>query len=261
MLRAEGIGHGFGGERVFEGISLEIEAGEVVTVIGPSGAGKSTLLRLFALFERPDEGAITYDGRNVWDLPDRTRLAVRRRIGMVFQEASLFDASAVRNAGYGLRVRMDWSERLERALADAVGRSSPPAGVREALETVGLEEKMEQDAGSLSGGEAQRVAFARALAVDPDLLLLDEPTSDLDPRNTAAIEAAVSDARERGIGVLMASHDMNQARRVSDRVGVLVDGRLIEVGSPERIFDSPRDDRTERFVNGELMYDPEEIPA
>lgn len=255
MLRAAGIGHGFGGEQVFEDLSLEIEPGEVTTVIGPSGAGKSTLLRLFALFETPDSGSIRHDDTDVWTLSERDRLAIRRRIGMVFQEASLFNISAARNAEYGLRVRMDWRDRIERAVTNLLGRSETPTKVEEALETVGLGEKKEQNAGSLSGGEAQRVAFARALAIDPDLLLFDEPTSDLDPRNTAAIEKAISDARDRGISVLMASHDMNQAQRISDRVGVLIDGSLIEVGSPERIFDSPKDERTRRFVNGELIYD------
>jgi tungstate transport system ATP-binding protein len=119
---------------------------------------------------------------------------------------------------------------------------------------VGLDDKEGQNARSLSGGEAQRVAFARALAYDPDVLLLDEPTSDLDPRNTAVLEGAVGEARERGIGIVLATHDMHQARRVADRVAVLLGERVIEVGPTERVFERPHDERVRKFIDGELVY-------
>jgi tungstate transport system ATP-binding protein len=255
ILGVESVNHSYDGRTVFEDVSLSVDGGEVVAVIGPSGAGKSTLLRLLALFEQPDGGTISYEGDDVWNSSDNKRLAMRRNVGMVFQEASLFNASALRNAEYGLRVRQSWTDRVRRAAGDLVGRQNGTAeAATEALEVVGLEGQAEQDARSLSGGEAQRVAFARALAYDPDVLLLDEPSSDLDPRNTAVLEEAISEARNRDIGVVIATHDMHQAKRIADRVAVLLGDEIIEIGSTERIFEDPHDERTRKFIDGELIY-------
>ncbi|SDK04304.1 amino acid ABC transporter ATP-binding protein [Natronorubrum texcoconense] len=253
-LRATDVYHAYDDETVFEEVSLSVSPGEVVAIIGPSGVGKSTLLRLLALFDAPDDGSIEYDGTDVWAVGDRERLEYRRRIGMVFQEASLFDASVVRNAEYGLRVRQSWTDRIRHELASLVGAENGTIEVVDALDAVGLADKADQDASSLSGGEAQRVAFARALAYEPDVLLLDEPTSDLDPRNTAVLEEAIGNARDRGIGVAIATHDMHQAERVADRVAVLLENEVIEVGPTETVFEEPTDDRTQQFIDGELIY-------
>jgi tungstate transport system ATP-binding protein len=151
-------------------------------------------------------------------------------------------------------VRESWRDRIRDELWSVVGSNGTPEAVTEALELVGLDDKLHQEARSLSGGEAQRVSFARALAYDPDYLLLDEPTSDLDPRNTALIEEAVREARDRGIGVGIATHDMHQAERIADRVAVILGEGVAEVGSAERVFENPRDGRTAKFVAGELVY-------
>ncbi|WP_458206674.1 amino acid ABC transporter ATP-binding protein [Haladaptatus sp. NG-SE-30] len=252
-LTATNVSHGFDGDGVFTDVSLSVSPGEVVTVVGPSGTGKTTLLRLLALFHRPESGIVRWRGDDVWELTEDCRLSVRRRVSMVFQEPSLFNAPVEQNVTYGVRVRKPWSERLRAAMAQLVGRRNH-ANVSDALETVGLRDKRDQNALSLSGGEAQRVAFARALATTPDVLLLDEPSSNLDPRNTALIEEAIADAKERGLGVVVATHDMHQAERISDRVAVLLDGTIIETGPPEQVFETPEDDRTRKFVAGELMY-------
>jgi tungstate transport system ATP-binding protein len=255
ILSAENVHHAYEGTQVFEDVSLSVDHGEALAIIGPSGAGKSTLLRLLALFERPNEGRISYEDTDVWSLSDGKRLQIRRNVGMVFQEASLFNASTLRNAEYGLRVRQSWTDRVRRAAGDLVGRQNGTAeAATEALEVVRLDGKEEQDAHSLSGGEAQRVAFARALAYDPDVLLLDEPSSDLDPRNTAVLEEAIDEARNREIGIVIATHDMNQAKRIADRVAVLLGDEIIEIGPTQRVFEDPHDERTRKFIDGELIY-------
>lgn len=186
----------------------------------------------------------------MWTLSVRERLGVRRRIGIVFQEANLFDATVRRNVSYGRHIGRSWRGRLTRWVSRLGGGDTSEA-VAEALD-VGLADAETRAATSLSGGEAQRVAFARALAYDPDFLLLDEPTSDPGPRNTAVIEDAIETARARGLGI--ATHDMNQAERVADRVAVMLEGRLIEVGPAERVFTDPDDPRAREFIDGELVY-------
>jgi tungstate transport system ATP-binding protein len=257
-VAAESVTYGYAGgdgrETVLTDASLAAEPGEVVALVGPSGTGKTTLLRLLALFDPPDAGRVTVDGRDAWSVGSDDRLALRRRIGFVFQDRSLFTGSVARNAAYGLTVRRSWPERARRWVRGLAGTVEPPESVTRALDTVGLDGMADRDARSLSAGEAQRVAVARALATDPAVLLLDEPTSNLDPRNTAAIEAAVADARDRGIAVALATHDMAQARRVADRSAVMLDGTVIEAGPTERVFDEPDDDRARAFVRGELVY-------
>ena len=252
-LAVRGVSHSFAGNDVLDGVTVAVDPGETVAIIGPSGTGKTTLLRLLSFFSRPDTGTVEMCDTDVWSLSERARLDARRRVGMVFQEPNLFDATVRRNVEYGRHIRRDWRDRITQWVSRL--RDEPAEDESsEALAVVGLADAATQSASSLSGGEAQRVAFARALAYRPDFLLLDEPTSELDPRNTAVIEEAIETARRRGLGVAVATHDMHQAERIADRVAVMLDGRIIEFGPAEQVFTAPEDPRARKFIEGELVY-------
>lgn len=255
MLHVDNTTHSISDDLIFKEVSLTIQPGEITAIIGPSGVGKTTLLRLLALFQPPDAGRIYYNGTDVWTVSEGKRLDLRQNIGMVFQDAALFSASVQQNVSYGLRVRRSWPSRLRSRTTGLVRQPDEiDSRVADALALVDLEDHANQPAGSLSGGEAQRVAFARAVAYDPDIILLDEPTSDLDPRNTDLIENALRDARDRGIGIGIATHDMHQARRIADHVAVMLGTSIVESGETNEIFNNASNERTQQFITGELVY-------
>ncbi len=218
---------------------LAVQRGEILAVVGPSGAGKTTLLRMLGLVEPPSAGSLEFLGVRLAGSA-RPPLSLRRRVAMVFQRPLLLADSVWNNVAYGLKVR---------------GRRDYSASVEQALSMVGLRQLGNVHALTLSGGEAQRVALARALVVEPDVLLLDEPTTNLDPYNVGLMEDVVRTApKEKQTTVVMVTHNVFQARRVSTRVGLLLNGDLVEVAGTPEFFEHPCDPRTGAFVRGEMVY-------
>ncbi len=218
---------------------LEVSAGEILALVGPSGSGKSTCLRLLNFLEAPTSGIICFEGCD-YGSNGSVPLDVRRRVTTVFQRPLLLNRSVQGNVAYGLRLRRapDQQERVD-----------------EALSRVGLLALARQKGATLSGGEAQRVALARAMALDTDVLLLDEPTANLDPYNVGVIEEIIRELnRERATTMVLVTHNIFQARRLADRVGLLLDGELVEVADVERFFEDPADPRTLAFARGEMVY-------
>ena len=228
----------YNGRKVLDIDNLNIQQGEILALVGPSGAGKSTLLRLLGFLEKPVGGSIEYTSRlcdENW--PD---LEARRRITMVFQNPHLLRGSVSDNVAYGLKIR---------------GRSNGQPDVSEMLEKLGLEDLAGAAANTLSGGEAQRVALARALILRPDILLLDEPTANLDPFNIKLIEAIVHQVNEEQKStVIIVTHNIFQARRMADRVGLILSGQLVEVTEKEAFFENPERSETAAFVRGDIIY-------
>ncbi len=219
---------------------LEIYEGEILAIVGPSGAGKSTLLRLLNFLEQPTSGDLTFErsSLNGSTLP----LETRRQVTTVFQTPVLLNRSVAANVAYGLKVRGQDKKIIDRA-------------VTEALERVGLSKLAHQSARTLSGGEAQRVALARALVIQPTVLLLDEPTANLDPYNVKLIEEIVAEEnRQKGTTVVLVTHNVFQAKRLAHRTALLLEGRLVEIAATPTFFESPADPRTAAFVRGEMVY-------
>lgn len=238
LYRLEGVTRSYGARTALSIDVLEVSAGETLCLVGPTGAGKSTLLRLLAGLEPPTAGQFRFGGHVLdgTNLP----LAVQRRITLVFQRPLLLAGTVRSNVEYGLRLR-------------GLGRHPPQAGAM--LERLGLGALAGRPARSLSGGEAQLVALARALVLSPEVLLLDEPTAHLDPARVALVEETVRDTQRRQGGtVVWATHNLFQARRVAGRVALLLDGRLVEVAPAGEFFTNPRDPRTAAFVRGEMVY-------
>jgi tungstate transport system ATP-binding protein len=217
---------------------LEVQTGEVLCLVGPTGAGKSTLLRLLAAVEPRTLGRMEFRG-NPFSM-EESSLAIRRTITLVFQRPLMLAGTVRDNVEYGLRLR-GLGRRHQRAEA-----------IFERLELGSLAARL---ARTLSGGETQLVALARALVLEPEVLLLDEPTANLDPARVALVESVVREVHARqGTTVVWATHNLFQPQRVADRVALLLDGRLVEVAATGKFFKSPDDPRTAAFVRGEMVY-------
>ncbi len=235
-LRLEQVVKEFGDHRVLDRVDLDVGRGEVIALIGASGSGKSTLLRCINLLEPIDDGRILLDGDDI-SAPGRDPDPVRRRIGMVFQSFNLFPhLTVVANVALGPRKVLRRAKAV--AAADAVAL----------LERFGLADKADTYPDRLSGGQQQRVAIARSLAMNPDVMLLDEITSALDPELVGEVLDVVRELRHAGMTMLLATHEMAFAKEISDRVCFLDGGRIAESGPPAAIFGAPRKERTQRFL-------------
>jgi tungstate transport system ATP-binding protein len=229
----------YAGRQVLNIEHLQVHAGEILALVGPSGSGKSTLLRLLNFLEPPDGGSIVFQGMK-FDDARSAPLDVRRQVTTVWQRPVLLNRHVRANVAFGLRLR---GERNSAARIDA------------ALEQVGLRHLANQQARTLSGGEAQRVALARAMVINPDVLLLDEPTANLDPHNVGLIEEIVRQLnKEQGMTLVLVTHNVFQAHRLANRVAFILDGRLVEVAEVAAFFGQPSDPRTAAFVRGEMVY-------
>ncbi len=236
MLRLEGVRKHFGAHEVLTGIDLEVAEKDAVCLIGASGSGKSTLLRCINLLETVDDGTIWLDGRDISD-PRVEVDEVRRDVGIVFQAYNLFPHLTVLD-------NITLGPRRSRKLS----RRSAEARARELLDRFGLGDKVTAYPDSLSGGQQQRVAVIRAVAMTPRLLLLDEITSALDPLLVGEVLEVIAELKDEGMTIVMATHEMDFARQVADRVVFLDGGSIVEEGAPAQMFTAPRDPRTAAFL-------------
>jgi tungstate transport system ATP-binding protein len=224
------------GRCILEVPDLEIRQGEIFSIIGPNGSGKSTLLRLINFLEPCSAGEIFYDGQLI---PYPAPLTLRRQISMVFQRPLLFDRTVLYNVTYGLRLR----GQNDRDAIDSL------------LHDLDLEALADVSVRSLSGGQVQRVALARTLALEPKVLLLDEPTANLDPHTVGITESIIrAISTERRTTVVLVTHNVFQAGRLADRTMMLLNGEVVEVAEPSKILENPGDPRTRAFVRGEMVY-------
>jgi polar amino acid transport system ATP-binding protein len=249
MISFRGVGKSFGHNTVLRELDLDVAAGEKVSIIGPSGSGKTTILRLLMTLEQPDSGTIEVDGEMLWDLrggsaagDSKTLKDARRKIGMVFQHFNLFPHMTVLN-----NVTLSPVQVLKMSQEEAGERA------HELLRMVGLEDHLHHKPGQLSGGQQQRVAIARALAMRPKVMLFDEVTSALDPELIGEVLNVIRElAHSTAMTMLLVTHEMRFAEEISDRVLMFDSGSVVESGPPSVIFESPRNERTRRFLQAVL---------
>jgi len=220
-------------------VSLKVMKGEILAIIGPNGSGKTTMLKIMAGIEEPTSGEIYFDGMRIHD---GNMDKVRSRGTMIFQRTVLFNTNVYKNLAYGLKLRGYSKKEIKEK-------------VKEALRTVKLEGYENRLAKRLSGGEQQRLSLARALILETKVVLLDEPTANLDPYNVSMMEEIISKInRDFNTTIIMATHNMFQAKRLGKKVAFLLDGEVVEIGEADKIFENPQDKRTEYFIKGEMIY-------
>jgi tungstate transport system ATP-binding protein len=240
LLELHNVTRRYGNVKALAGASLKVDRGEILGLLGPSGAGKTTLLRMAGLLEAPTSGRVDFDGHTA-HADKKESLALRRRMAMILQKPVVFSGPVMRNATFGLRVRGYPEDQAQRLVAPV-------------LETVGLSGLGDRPASTLSGGEVQRLAFARATVLEPEMLLLDEFTANLDPANVALLENGVRRYRDGGGTILMVTHNLAQGKRLADRVCLLLGGKLVEVGLADEFFERPATEQGREFLNGTMVW-------
>lgn len=237
MLRIKNLHKYFGENQVLKGVDEEVKKGEVLVLIGPSGSGKSTFLRCLNLLEKPTSGEIIFEGQGITDKKCDIN-KIREKMGMVFQQFNLFPHKTV----------------LENIIMAPIKVKKIPKGkaiekANELLKKVGLLDKANAYPSSLSGGQKQRIAIARALAMEPDVMLFDEPTSALDPEMVGEVLNVMKDLAKEGITMVVVTHEMGFAKEVASRVIFMDNGNIVEEGKPEQIFANPKNSRTREFLS------------
>lgn len=237
MLDIQDLHKTFGSNQVLKGITTTIDQGEVVVVIGPSGSGKSTFLRCLNLLEVPTSGKIFFEGTDITD-PKNDLYKMREKMGMVFQNFNLFPNMTVLE-----------NISLSPTKVKKVAKSAADQLAKQLLNDVGLPDKAKAYPQSLSGGQMQRIAIARALAMEPDVMLFDEPTSALDPEMVGEVLSVMQRLAQQGMTMVIVTHEMGFAKEVADRILFMDQGIIMEEGTPEQIFDHPKNPRTIDFLS------------
>ena len=237
MIHVNNLHKSFGKNDVLKGIDEHINKGEVVVVIGPSGSGKSTFLRCLNLLEVPTEGKIVFEGNDITDKKNDIN-KLRQKMGMVFQQFNLFPHKTVLE-----------NITISPIKVKGINKEEANKKAMELLKMVGLVDKAEAYPASLSGGQKQRIAIARALAMEPDVMLFDEPTSALDPEMVGEVLGVMKDLAKDGMTMVIVTHEMGFAKEVGDRVLFMDGGLIVEQGTPEEIFNNPKNPRTIDFLS------------
>lgn len=235
LLEIKDLHKSFGNLEVIKGIDLEINKGDIVVIIGPSGSGKSTVLRCMNLLEQPTSGDIVFEGQSIMENKKNID-KIRENIGMVFQNFNLFpNKSIIENI------------TLAPMKVKGISKADAEKKAEELLTRVGLIEKKDSFPNQLSGGQQQRIAIARALAMEPDMMLFDEPTSALDPEMVKEVLDVIKELADEGMTMAIVTHEMGFAKEVADRVIFVDGGKIVEDGSPEEVFNNPKSDRAKDF--------------
>ena len=234
-LEIVGLQKNYNAVTALKSVSMELKGNKIIVLLGVNGAGKTTLMRILAGLEKPDRGQILFNNQNT----DPKEL--RQISTLVFQKTAMFTMNVYQNLAFGLKIRKVPKEVIPKRISDAL----------QAVRLIGFEKRR---AKKLSGGEQQRIALARAFLLDTDVLLLDEPTANLDPNSSTIIEKVIISQKSSQRIIIMATHNLNQARRVADEIVHIHDGEVVEIAKTDDFFENPKSEISRKFINGELDF-------